>query len=236
MVVAIVTGVQFGYASLHPCLNSIAPTGLEKPPSLSAPKVQAAREPQVNQTPGECLVRGTKPGDTTPPPLSVPRRGTITRFTLPPSKSWSALTGLPTGVFASSPQPDVPRHVPTVIGSDCAIQCGDVTCHVRNRSTLKNSLAMRAVSRTPHVASLHWPACGAPQWVEQKPCARGSPLATSCKVVTTPSEIVLLAQGSHGQFYWGLLSGRPPGATATPTPNCRDVPRHVRNRSTLKND
>ena len=28
--VAIVTGVLFGYASLHPCLNSIAPTGLRK--------------------------------------------------------------------------------------------------------------------------------------------------------------------------------------------------------------
>ena len=32
MVVAIVTGVPFGYASLHPCLNSIAPTGLRNPP------------------------------------------------------------------------------------------------------------------------------------------------------------------------------------------------------------
>ena len=28
--VAIVTGVSFGCASLHPCLNSIAPTGLRK--------------------------------------------------------------------------------------------------------------------------------------------------------------------------------------------------------------
>ena len=47
---------------------------------------------------------------------------------------------------------------------------------------------------------------------------RGSPQATSCRDSTTPSEIVLLAQGSHGQFYWGLLSGRPPGATANPHP------------------
>ena len=31
--------------------------------------------------------------------------------------------------------------------------------------------------------------------------------------LSPPSEIDLLAQGSHGQFYWGLLSGRPPGAT-----------------------
>ena len=45
---------------------------------------------------------------------------------------------------------------------------------------------------------------------------RWSPLATSCQVVTTPSEIDLLAQGSHGQFHWGLLSGRPPGATPRP--------------------
>ena len=107
---------------------------------------------------------------------------------------------------------DMPRHVR--LRRHCeTIDFGGVISNI--------SPGGRPLSNPSGTGLSHWGlscssenvACGDPLGFSKRRAQGGRRWRRLDAVPPTPSEIALLAQGSHGQFYWGLLSGRPPGAT-----------------------